>query len=70
MDGLKLYGRNEKEINSVVHTVQVFSSDIGMYFGIDKCTMMVMKRGNLDKSEGITLPDGRIIQSIGDDVEG
>ena len=62
MDDLKLYyGRNEKEVNSLVHTVQVFSSDIGMDFGIEKCATMVMKRGKLDKSEGIRLPDGRII---------
>ena len=59
MDDLKLYGSNEKEINSLVHTVQVFSSDIGMDFGIEKCATMVMKRGKLDKSEGIRLPDGR-----------
>ena len=70
MDDLKLYGRNEKEINSLVHTVRVYSSDIGMDFGIEKCAMMVMKRGKLDKSEGIRLPGGRIIRSIGDDVEG
>ena len=70
MDDLKLCGRNGKEINSLVHTVRMFSSDIGMDFGIEKCAMMVMKRGKLDKSEGIRLPDGRIIRSIGNDVEG
>ena len=32
--------------------------------------MMVMKRGKLDKSERIRLPNGGIIGSIGDDVEG
>ena len=32
--------------------------------------MMVMKRGKLDKSERITLPNGGIIRSTGDDVEG
>ena len=68
MDDLKLHGRNEKEINSFVHTVRAFSSDIGTDFRIDKCAMMVMKRGKLDKSEGIRLPDERIIRSIGDDV--
>ena len=31
---------------------------------------MVMKRGKPDKSEGIRLPDGRIIPRIGGDVEG
>ena len=70
MDDLKLYGRNEMEINSLVHTVRVFSSDIGMNFGIEKFAMMVMKRGKLDKSEGIRLSDGRIIRSIGDDIAG
>ena len=30
MDDLRLYERNEKEINSIVHTVRMFSSDIGM----------------------------------------
>ena len=70
MDDLKLYGRNEKEISSLVHTVRVFSSDIGMDFGIKKCATMVMKRGKLDKSEDISSPDGRIIRSIGDNVEG
>ena len=70
MDDLKLYGRNEKEINSLVHTVRVFSSDTGMDFGIEKCATMVTKRGKLDKSEVIRLPDGRIIRSIGDDAEG
>ena len=41
-----------------------------MDFGIEKCAMIVMKRGKLDKSEGIRLPNGRIIRSIGDDGEG
>ena len=59
MDDLKLYGRNEKEINSLVHTVRVFSSDIGMDFGIEKCATMVMKRGKLEKSEGTRLPEGK-----------
>ena len=70
MDDLKLYGRNEKEINSLVRNVRVFSRDISMDFGIKKCAMMVMKRDNLDMSEGIRLPVGRLIRSIGDDVQG
>ena len=41
-----------------------------MDFGIKKCATMIMKRGKLDKLEGIRLPDGRVIRSIGDDAEG
>ena len=30
-----------------------------MDFGIEKCATMVMKRGKLEKSEGIRLPEGK-----------
>ena len=34
MDDLKLYGKNEKEIKGLVPTVEVFSQNIGMEFGL------------------------------------
>ena len=37
MDNLKLYSRNEKELDSLVQTICIFSKDIGMEFGIEKC---------------------------------
>ena len=45
MDDLKLYAKDEKQLDSFVNTVQMFSLDIGMEFGIDKCGILVMKRG-------------------------
>ena len=39
MDDLKLYGRNINEIDSQIQTVRIFSQDIGMEFGIQKCAM-------------------------------
>jgi len=35
MDDLKLYGRNDREIESPVQTVWIFSEDIRMQFGIE-----------------------------------
>ena len=61
---------NNNNNNHNNNNVRVFSRDIGMDFGIEKCATMVMKRGKLDKPEGIRLPDGRIIRGIGDDDEG
>lgn len=58
MDDLKLYGKNEKEINSLIQTVRIFSEDIKMEFGIDKCATVNLKRGKMYASEGIELPDG------------
>ena len=45
MDDLKLHSRSEKGLDSLVQTV--FSEDIGMEFGIEKCAMLVMEIGKI-----------------------
>ena len=35
-----------------------------MGFGIEKCAMLVMKKGKIVKSVGIELPDGKVIKSL------
>ena len=64
MDDSKLYSRSEKGLGSLVWTVCVFSEDVGMEFGIKKCTMLVMEKGKIMKSVGIELPDGKVINSL------
>ena len=66
MDDLKLFGKNEKEINSLLSTVHAISSDIRMEFGIQKCGLLVMKRGKAVKSQGLKLAEGEIINEIED----
>ena len=41
-----------------------FSEDIGMEFGIEKCAMLVMKKGKTVKLLGIELSDGKVIKSL------
>ena len=50
MDHLKLYSRCEKELNSLVQTVRVFSEDIGMEFGIEKCAVSNGERKDCEVS--------------------
>ena len=64
MDDLNLHSRSQKGFDSLVQTFRVFSEDIGMEFGIEKCTMLVMEKGKIVKSVGIELPDGKIIKSL------
>ena len=45
---------------ALVNTVGVFSSDIQMEFGFDKCSSLIIKRGVMVESEGIVLPTGTI----------
>ena len=64
MDDLKLYSRSEKGLDSLVQTVRVFSEDIGMEFGIEKCAMLVLEKGKIVKSVGLELPNGKVIRSL------
>ena len=56
MDDLKLYASNEKSSESLIHTVHVFSNDIGMELGVEKCPVLTMKTGKMANSDGIALP--------------
>ena len=64
MDDLKLYSRNEEGLDSLVQAVRVFTKDIGMEFGIEKCAMLVTEKGKIVKSVGMELPDGKVIKSL------
>ena len=44
--------KNEKELETLIHTVRIYSQDIRMEFGKQKCAMLVMKSG---KRHGIKL---------------
>ena len=64
MYDLKLYSRNEKELDSLVQTIRIFNEDIGMEFDIEKCAMLVIEKGKIVKSVVIELPDGKVIKSL------
>ena len=67
MDNLKLYGKSENEIKGLVSTVQVFSQDIVMEFGIKKGCVIIMNRGKVKSTDGIELPSGEKIREIEED---
>ena len=39
MDDLKLYSKSEKALDSLIQTVRIFTEDIGMQVGTDKCAI-------------------------------
>ena len=57
MGDLKLYGKDKTQLDSLTQTVRIFSHHIGMQFGIEKCVVLVLKRGQLVESDAIQLPD-------------
>ena len=64
MDDLKLYARDKEDLDKLLNVVKVFSDDIGMEFGLDKCAMLVMEAGKRVACEGIDLPDGQRIKEV------
>ena len=64
MDDLKLYGKSDDQIDSLVQTVFTFSEDIGMEFGLKKCGVVILKKGKLVKFDGIHLPNQEIMKEV------
>ena len=62
LDDLKLYSKSEVDMSTLVNTVRIFSEDIHINFGFDKCcrTSHQQARGKTTESEVIVLPGGTI----------
>ena len=56
VDNIKLFAKNKIELETLIQTVRIYSQDRGMEFGIEKCTMLVMKSGKRYMREGIEQP--------------
>ena len=55
MDDIKLYGRNDKELERLLCTIKKCSDNIGMAFGIDKCAKAAFIMERLASTSGIKL---------------
>ena len=61
-DDIKLFTKNEEELETLIHDVRIYNQDIGMEFGIEKCALLVMKSGKRHMTDGMELPNhGKII---------
>ena len=56
--------KNEKELETLIHTVRIYSQDIGMEFGTEKCAMLVMKTGKRHMTDGMELPNHDRIRTL------
>ena len=66
MDDIKLFTKNERELETLRQTVRKESQDIGMEFGIEKWTLQIMKSGKRHMTEGIELPNQENIRTLGE----
>ena len=64
MDDLKLFSKNEEQLDTLTRTIHVFSTDIGMEFGKKKCGIFTMKREKVVRCEGIKLPNSKVMKGV------
>ena len=61
INGLKLYRSSNNDIDRLEKSVKIASEDIGMRFGMDKCTALRMKREKHGQCEGTVLGEGMMM---------
>ena len=66
LDDLKLFAKNEKVLETLIHAVRIYNQDIGMEFGVEKCAMPVMKSGKRHLTYGMELPNRDKIRMLGE----
>ena len=64
MDDLKLYAKDDNELEGLLRIVKGFSDDIGTQFGLSKCAEATFKRGKLEKSDHVWLDEETMIKDL------
>ena len=67
MDDLKFYGANKDQLDSLIQVVRIFSQDMEMSFGLEKCAVLEIRRRRQVDSSGIDLPDDQHTGEIGEE---
>ena len=64
MDNLKLIAKSEEELRKQIQTVKIYSDDIHMDFGLEKCAKITFKKGKLIHSQNLVIDINRKIQEL------
>ena len=74
MDDIKLFTKNEKVQETVIHAIRIYSQDRGIKFGLENGAMLVMKNRRLHITERmeppvqdniITLTENKVYKHLG-----
>ena len=60
---IRKFAKNEKELETLIHTARIYSQDIEIEVGIEKCTMLVMKSEKRHLTDGMKLPNEEKIEA-------
>ena len=66
IDDIKLFVKNDKELETQIKAVRIYSDNIGIEYGIGKCGMLIMKSGKRQIMERIELPNKEKVRTLGE----
>lgn len=58
MDDLKLFGKTEKQLDSLMNMVHIYGVDTSIEFSLSKCGVLIVQKGKLVNIVGIEFPSG------------
>ena len=64
IDGIKLFVKDDKELETQMHAVRIYIQDIRMEFAIENCAMLVMKSGKRYLPDGMELSNQDKIRTL------
>ena len=64
MEDIKLFAKNEREIETLKQTMRIYSPDIRTEVAINKWAMLIMKSGKRHMTEGLDLPNQEKIRTL------
>ena len=67
MDDIKLFAKNEKELETLIYAVRIYSQVIAIECDIEKCAILVMKSNKKKQlTDGMELPNPDKIRTLGE----
>ena len=66
MDDIKLFAKKEKELETLILAIRIYSQDMGIEYGREKCAMPVMKSSKRHMTDGMELPNHDKIRTLGE----
>ena len=64
MDDLRLFVRDDNDLEGLLQTVKKFNDDIGMSFGLDQCAKATFKRGKLTEKTSVEFDWNTVIKDL------
>ena len=60
VDDIKIYAPSEKKLKNLLHTTEKFNNDVGLKFGLSKCSVAATKKGEVHATNPIAMSEGSI----------